>query len=417
MRRVGSFVLALIIFIAILKLGTVFGSYEGLIWERHPGNPFDLGVLDASSPWVIYDGQTFKMWYTGLLPSETSTQICYATSPDGVVWTPHGVVMEKGDPGSWDETSVAAPVVLFDGTEYKMWYNGVGNPTTVWGMIGYATSCDGIIWKEHPANPVLTPGDNGGWDDWNIAYYSILYNGSHFFMWYSGQQVQDGSAKIGVATSTDGIGWTKYAGNPVLSPGSYSWEERHVFAGPVINYGSQYEMWYSGQDYSTPGNRIGHALSADGFSWSECDDNPAFGAGPSGSWDDRSVTSSSILEKDGKLLMYYTGASYSSGYSLVGLAFAARPISWEYTFEDCCRKTTLKISTDDCYFQFIASDRDFGIKHDTDMLVDHGLIAIFYKDGEMLLTASALTGRFNFCAAVAFDRQTRRTYLLLDRSM
>jgi hypothetical protein len=91
-------------------------------------------------------------------------------------------------------------------------------------------------------------------------------------------------------------------------------------------------------------------------------------------------------------------------------------ISWEHVFEDPRRGTMLKISTDDKYFQFVAPGKDFGVKHDPKMFVKYGIIVICYGDAEMRLTATAVDNDFlHFCTASAYDKQTRKTYVLIDK--
>jgi hypothetical protein len=91
-------------------------------------------------------------------------------------------------------------------------------------------------------------------------------------------------------------------------------------------------------------------------------------------------------------------------------------ISWEYVFKDLKRGTMLKISTDDKYFQFTAPSKDFGVRHDPKMFVKYGIIVICYGDAEMRLTATAIDSDFfYFCTALAYDKQTRKTYVLIDK--
>lgn len=90
-------------------------------------------------------------------------------------------------------------------------------------------------------------------------------------------------------------------------------------------------------------------------------------------------------------------------------------IGWEHVFEDARRGTMLKISTDDQYFQFVAPDKDFGVKHDPNMKTLCRVIIIRYEDSEMRLIATAIDDDFDFCSAVAWDKQTRKCYLLIDK--
>jgi hypothetical protein len=90
-------------------------------------------------------------------------------------------------------------------------------------------------------------------------------------------------------------------------------------------------------------------------------------------------------------------------------------ISWDHVFTDEKRSTTLRISTDDRYFQFIAPGKDFGVKYDPNMNVLKRVIIIHYDDTEMRLIATAIDDRIDFCSAICWDKQTHGSYLLLDK--
>lgn len=91
------------------------------------------------------------------------------------------------------------------------------------------------------------------------------------------------------------------------------------------------------------------------------------------------------------------------------------PITWEHIFEDPRRRTVLKISTDDKYFQFIAPDKEFLVKHDPNMNVLKRAIIIHYKDWEIKVFAIAINTKLDFCVAIAWDGQTRTRYFLIDK--
>ena len=63
------------------------------------------------------------MWYSG--HDGSHIRIGYATSSDGINWTKHGIVLDLGASGEWDDYYVSCPCVIKDddGT-YKMWYSG-----------------------------------------------------------------------------------------------------------------------------------------------------------------------------------------------------------------------------------------------------------------------------------------------------
>ena len=115
--------------------------------------------------------------------------------------------------------------------------------------VGLATSPDGVTWSKSPSNPVL-----------NSAYMpSVVYDGSSYKMWYSYYSSGD---KIGLATSPDGVTWSKSPSNPVLSSAYIPW---------VVFDGSIYKMWYG---YYSSGDKIGLATSPDGVTWSKSPSNP-----------------------------------------------------------------------------------------------------------------------------------------------
>ena len=312
----APFVLLLLVVLQVPSIvsSQVYAS-DGVAWTKYQGNPLNMGLAKVVEPWVIYDGSTFKMWYAGLTDAH---RIYYATSSDGISWAPQGMVLNKGEPGSWDEHQVRNPIVLFDGASYRMWYSGYIYATA---KIGFATSPDGIHWTKYDQNPVLVAGGNGGWDDYTVGAFTVMLEGSKYWMWYNGVRAEGDSQQIGVATSPDGVSWTKYSANPVLVPGPNEWDNYHVYTGPVLKSGGLYRMWYTGQSWAT--NRIGLATSSDGYSWSKYEANPVLDVGPSGAWDSGYVLATTVLEENGNLLMWYWGSTYQAGGNVqIGLAMA-----------------------------------------------------------------------------------------------
>jgi len=88
---------------------------------------------------------------------------------------------------------------------------------------------------------------------------------------------------------------------------------------------------------------------------------------------------------------------------------------WQYFFKDSRRGTELRINTEDKYFQFVAPDKTFSVKYDTDMKVFSRIIIICYEDDEMRLIATAVDEEIDFCSAIAKDKQTGKYYVLIDK--
>jgi hypothetical protein len=72
--------------------------------------------------------------------------------------------------------------------------------------------------------------------------------------------------------------WLKYPANPVLAP-AQAWEQDCLQEPNLLYEDGIYKLWYTG-GYGP--EYIGHATSADGFSWAKCPINPVLGQGNGG---------------------------------------------------------------------------------------------------------------------------------------
>jgi len=224
--------------------------------ESFSGNPVLIrgppGSWDddaVGEPTIHYDGLTYHMWYGG---GGSRLRTGYATSPDGITWTKHpsNPVLNYGLPSFWDEYRARSPSILFDGITYHMWYSGSDGTY----RIGYATSPDGITWTKYPGNfcqgtigqgCVLDTGPST-WDSDHVSFPMVIHDGMIYHMWYAGRYL--GTTRIGHATSSDGITWTKSVTNPVLNLGSAgSWDDDLVYT-PRVLYNRTtrtFNMWYA----------------------------------------------------------------------------------------------------------------------------------------------------------------------------
>ncbi len=189
-----------------------------------------------------------------------------------------------------------------------------------------------INWTRYPDNPVMLPGTTGEWDEGEITVTSILYQDSTYHMWYSNGGFEPGNTFIGYATSSDGIEWTKYAGNPVLSPGSAgSWDENYVFTPSVLIHDSVYHMWYTGQSGTVfnQNYKIGHATSPDGINWTKDTlNNPVLDKGSDGDWDDIWVIVGQVTFKDTTFHIWYGGWDGTDDNLITGHATSQDGVSW-----------------------------------------------------------------------------------------
>jgi hypothetical protein len=91
--------------------------------------------------------------------------------------------------------------------------------------------------------------------------------------------------------------------------------------------------------------------------------------------------------------------------------------NWNYIYQDTYgRGTTLKINLAHKFFQFIAPSKDYGIRNATSMRQCGRAIIINHSDKQLRLITASVDTKIDFCYAMAWDLQTRKCYLLIDKA-
>lgn len=275
-------------------------------------------LIDNDEPVNIY-----KRWYVGGATSfGEGMSLGYATSSDGINWNPYSnnPVMTHGN--TWDINGFLGINVIKDGSTYKLWYEGVDVNGV--NQIGYATSSDGINWTPYQNNPVFSPGVSNSWDDEDVGNPWIIKEDLTYKMWYWGDDQVTDTDQIGLATSTDGINWQRSVSNPVLSPNpAILWENGEGVGSPkVIKNTSGYSMAYHGADISGA-VRIGFATSSDGATWSKDNNNPILDIGSVSDWDSAAVVPDALIDDSTSLKLWFLGVD-SYGAVNIGLAVTCK---------------------------------------------------------------------------------------------
>jgi predicted GH43/DUF377 family glycosyl hydrolase len=192
--------------------------------------------------------------------------------------------------------------VLKNGSTYMMWYQGLyiyGNGTRVTGL-GLATSSDGVTWTKYSGNPVLTGS--------HPVYPWVLRIGDAFKMWYTCRENEGTQDEICYATSLDGIHWTENQAAVFQGTGSASdWDGGGVYSANVLYDGNGYGMWYTGYNAGGTQSQIGYATSTDGISWTRAPENPILGPSSAGAWDSYdAVENTGIIQVGGTFKLYYS---------------------------------------------------------------------------------------------------------------
>ncbi|MBE0648956.1 MAG: T9SS type A sorting domain-containing protein [Bacteroidales bacterium] len=298
-----------------------------------PGGPGSYDDAFLTMPNVLWNDGMFYLFYSGNLDNGG---ICLATSPDGYNFEkfPGNPVFTRSEIG-FDSYYVTQGIVLEMGSQWVMYYNGRDVPGYGPGQfVGQATSSSLTgIW-ERMADPVLTSGSPGEWDEGFITPNAVLpLDTGGYIMFYSAStDFFTGFREIGMATSQDGITWTKYndpntslppyaESDPVLNEGTTGqWDEYAAWLCSVIHIHGYYEMYYSGYSPASDWN-IGYAWSNDGITWEKWPENPVYTIqdDPYAFNTSSIVETPSILVYNETVLMYY---DYGTVVNSIGVATA-----------------------------------------------------------------------------------------------
>lgn len=273
------------------------------IFTRYDSPTMPNGVGEAVV--MLYQNK-FRMWYLNLYDAGM-TNVWYAESSNGYNWENVGgkAVLTAGTVGTWDDFKVAPGAVIRDSNEYKMYFIGMRDQYGAW-RIGLAVSTDGINWQKYPY-PVL----DTTYNEFEIAVHSVLKVNGKYYMYYDSSP----SIAIYLATSVDGIHWTRNSSNPILAA-TKIWENGGVSYPSVIYENGEFKMIYDSKDH----NGFGYATSTDGIHWVKDASNPIFTAGnTSNNW--ASKVAYPYFNKFGnQYRLYYTGSYYSNEIK-IGVAF------------------------------------------------------------------------------------------------
>jgi hypothetical protein len=287
-----------------------FSINNGTNWTKRGmvmdvGNPGQNDDKIVHKGTVLKDNGIYKLWYSGHKNGTVYRRILYAESLDGITWNKMGVVVNVGPVGSPDERRTCSPAVIKDyeapsSQRYKMWYSGL-QPGVGFRTL-YATSPDGKAWTKWGI--VLDRGP-GSYDLNQVRPSTVIKaEDGTYRMWYYGWGTNRWS--VSYATSSDGINWNKYAGNPVLNIGPAGDLDDFMVLRPwvLIDGKGIYHMFYQGNDQRT--NRIFYAKSNDGFNWVK--QGLIIDLGPPGSYDDNHTAGPMVInDNDGLVKMWYCG--------------------------------------------------------------------------------------------------------------
>jgi hypothetical protein len=180
------------------SIGLATGSTLDLFHKSSPVPILDRSLSDPLSisyPWVIREGDCWRMWYGSHLSWRTEQYemvhvLKHAISDDGRKWTPAGpIAIDKLD----DEFAFSRPCVIYEDGRYKMWFSVRGEQYS----IGYAESDDGLRWER---SQLQIGGSGSGWDSESSSYAVVFDHAGTRYAVYCGNRY--GATGFGLAVLT-----------------------------------------------------------------------------------------------------------------------------------------------------------------------------------------------------------------------
>lgn len=162
-------------------------SRDGSPFERFGSGlimgPDSCDPLSLSYPWVLRDGDAWRMWYGSHVSwregGEHEHLIKYAESEDGIHWRRPGNICFEAQ--QQDSSAYSRPCVLLQDNVYRMWFSFRGRHY----RIGYAESGDAIKWLRMDEVAGLDP-EGTGWESESVEYAHVFDHKGRRYALYCG---------------------------------------------------------------------------------------------------------------------------------------------------------------------------------------------------------------------------------------
>lgn len=296
------------------KLGRVFNpkEIENLSW---------LNEFSQSPATLIFDSFIRVFFSCRPKPDKYGNFVSYSSFIDldkknlfKIVRIARKPVLKLGEKGCFDEFGTYPISVIREGKAIWAYYGGwtrqVSIPYNT--AIGFAKSTNnGVSFTKLGPGPVLSYSLD---EPFNIGSVRIRKFNDLFYLFYvSGKKwlmvnnTPQMSLKIRMATSKDGLNWTKHNKNLVTE----KIDENESQASPDVFYANgKYHMFFDYWDpltfRETKLRKIGYAYSIDLLNWVRADSKAGIDVSQAG-WDSEMIAYPHVFEIDGNIFMLYLG--------------------------------------------------------------------------------------------------------------
>lgn len=274
---------------------------------NNPAMKWSQDGVFAKDPSVVrFDGK-YWMYYSYFLKADGEKNrltIGVAQSDDLTDWRFVKNILPMQE---CDQKGLGAPCAkVIDG---KVWlfYQTYGNGPL--DAICCASSENGVDFTPHPENPIFRP--TGDWNNGRAIDADLIEFKGKVFL-YAATRDPSGKRQMLTAAFADpkgGFGpktWTQAADRPILAP-ELPWETRCIEAPSVVEKDGRLLMFYAGGFNNDP-QHIGLAASGDGIHWTRVWNAPFITNGPEGAWNaSESGHPGVFVDDDGATWLFYQG--------------------------------------------------------------------------------------------------------------
>lgn len=271
-----------------------------------------LGRPFSKDPSVIRFGNRYLMYFSlpafakELAPTNAphGWSIGIAQSTNLLDWVKVG---ELWPAQACDKNGLCAAGARVLNGQVHLFYQTYGNfPKDA---ICHAVSADGIHFVRDESNPVFHP--TGAWNNGRAIDAEVIAAGDRLLLYFATRDATGTTQELGVAAAPLNSDfsrktWTQLCDQPILKP-DLPWETRCLEAPTVTRRGDTFVMFYAGGFNNDP-QQIGVATSKDGVNWTRSANTPLLPNGDSGDWNSsESGHPGFFADDDGRSYLFFQG--------------------------------------------------------------------------------------------------------------
>jgi len=278
--------------------------------EMYFGDTSRTGSPFSKDPHVIKFSGRYLIYYS-IKPYKDSTNpvkglgIGIAESTNLTHWKKIGEITPAAD---YESKGLCAPCAMVIDGKVHLFYQTYGNGKD--DAICHAISSDGINFTRDATNPVFRP--EGPWTCGRAIDAEVIKYKGNYYLYYA---TRDPDYKIqmqGVAIVPGNSDFSRSSWKnlsttePMLKP-ELPWEKDCIEGASVIERNGKLYMFYAGA-YNNAPQQVGVAVSEDGVNWKRMSENPFLSNGKPGDWNSSESGHPHIFEDDnGRTYLFFQG--------------------------------------------------------------------------------------------------------------